>query len=526
MSQSGDQQRVRSGQPVYVLNEDAERTQGRDAQSANIEAGKAVAESVRSTLGPNGMDKMLVADDDVVVTNDGATILDEMDIDHPAAEMIVEVAETQEEEVGDGTTTAAVLAGELLAETEDLLDRDVHPTTIVEGFYRARDVALEAVESMTLEGELSDEQLRQVATSAMTGKGTGGATAEALAEAVVSAVRTVESDGVVDRESLTVRTQSGRASTETEVVEGVVAEAEPVRDGGARRVEDAAVAVVDAALEQPEAEADVEYTITSTDQLNAAVDAEDQRLREYADALTDAGADVVFVTDDVADGVASRLEKAGVLVYEDVDDSDAAALASATGASRVATVEDLAAEDLGHAAVVRRETYDDELVFVEGGAGDPAVTLFVRAGTGQALAEVERAVTDGVDGVVAAIEADAVVPGAGATEIRAAAEVRDAAAGIETRQQLAVEAYADALDALPRTLATNAGLDPIDALVELRAANEDGAAGVTGSDLSAAIGDPVEAGVLDPLAVKREALESATEAATMLCRIDDVISAE
>jgi thermosome len=514
------------GQPIYILSQDSERTEGRDAQSANIEAGKAVAESVRTTLGPNGMDKMLVADDDVVVTNDGATILGEMDIEHPAAKMIVEVAETQEDEVGDGTTTAAVLAGELLAETEDLLDRDVHPTTIVEGFNRAADIATETVGEITLEGDLDDDRLRQVAESSMTGKGTGGATAEALAEAVVDAVRRVQTDGHVDRDRLSIVTQPGRASTATELIQGVVAEEEPMRDDMPRHVEDASIALVDGDLDQPDAEADVEYSIGSTDQLQAAIDAEDRRVDEYADALLDAGVDVAFVTGDVADALGARLSKAGVLVFESVSDDDAASIAAATGAARVATVDDLSAEDLGHAESIRVEEYDDDLVFVEGGAEAQAVTLFVRAGTGQVLAEIERAVTDGVDAAVAAVEADAVVPGAGATEIRAAAAIRDAAAGIEGRQQLAVEAFADALDVLPRTLAANAGMDPIDALVELRAANEDGAAGVIGSDRTAAVSDPVEAGVLDPAAVKREALQSATEAATMIARIDDVISAE
>jgi thermosome len=514
------------GQPIYVLSQDSERTEGRDAQAANIEAGKAVAESVRTTLGPNGMDKMLVADDDVVVTNDGATILGEMDIEHPAAKMIVEVAETQEDEVGDGTTTAAVLAGELLAETEDLLDQDVHATTIVQGFNQAARIASETVDEITLEGELDDERLRQVAESSMTGKGTGGATAGALAEAVVDAVRRVQENGSVDRDRLSIVTQPGRASTATELVEGVVVEDEPMRDDMPRHLEDVTVAVVDADLDQPDTEADVEYSITSTDQLQAAVDAEDQRVQEYADALLDADVDVAFVTGDVADALGARLSKAGVLVFESVSDGDAASFATATGASRVATVEDLSADDLGHADSVRVEEYDDDLVFVEGGAEAQAVTLFVRAGTGQVLSEIERAVTDGVDAVVAAVEADAVVPGAGATEIHVAAAIRDAAAGIEGREQLAVEAFADAIDVLPRTLAANAGMDPIDALVELRAANEDGVAGVTGADLSAAVSDPIEAGVLDPAAVKREALESATEAATMIARIDDVISAQ
>jgi chaperonin GroEL (HSP60 family) len=440
--------------------------------------------------------------------------------------MIAEVAETQEEEVGDGTTTAAVLAGELLAETEDLLEQDVHATTIVEGFSTARDIALETVDDFELDGELSDEHLQQVAESSMTGKGTGGATAETLAEAVVRAVRHAETDGGVDRDAINIVAQPGRSSTATELVEGVVAEDEPVREDMPARFEDASVAIVETKLGHPSTETDVEYTIDSADQFTAAVEAEDSRLEGYAQALVDAGVDVAFVTEDVADPVAARLSQEGILVYERADSDDVTAIAAATGASRVADVEELSADDLGTATSVRRETYDDEFVFVEGDESSTAVTLFVRAGTGQVLEEIERAVTDGVDAVTAAVEADGVVPGAGATEIAAADSVREAAAGIEGRQQLAVEAFADAMDILPRTLAGNAGLDPIDALVELRAANESGPAGVIGADRSAAISDPAEAGVLDPAAVKREAFQSATEAATMIARIDDVISAE
>jgi thermosome len=527
MSGSEGQRRLGQGQPIFIMSDDVERTQGRDAQSANIEAGKAVAESVRTTLGPNGMDKMLVSDDgDVVVTNDGATILGEMDIEHPAAQMIAEVAESQEEEVGDGTTTAAVLSGELLAETEDLLEQDVHPTTIVQGFNQAAAVALEAIDEITLDGELDDETLEQVAVSSMTGKGTGGATADKLAEAVVRAVRHVESDEGIDKESLSIVTQPGRSSTATELVEGVVIEAEASRDDMPRSFEGASVAVLDTALEQPDTEADIEYSIGSTDQLNAAVAAEQQRFDEFVDAVVDAGADLVFSTEGVADEVEARLSKAGVLVYDNESDDDAKAIAKATGASRVGAIEDLTADALGHAESVRTESYDEEFLFVEGGADAAAVTLFVRAGTGQVLEEIERAVQDGIDSVVAAVESDAVVPGAGASEIAAAAAIRDAAAGIEGREQLAVEAFADALDVIPRTLAANAGMDPIDALVELRAANESGNAGVIGSDRKAGVSDPVEAGVLDPATVKREAIESATEAATMIARIDDVISAQ
>ena len=516
------------GQPVFILNEDTERTQGKDARSSNITAGKAIAESVRTTLGPKGMDKMLVSDSgDVVITNDGATILDEMDIEHPAAQMLVEVAQSQEESVGDGTTSAAILSGRLLSEAEDFIEDDIHPTTLVEGFSQARDIALEALDEEVLDEELDDDLLTKVARSSMTGKGTGGITADALAENIVHAVRQVESDGAIHEENIQIVAQAGESSSATRVVDGVVVDEEPLRDDMPRLVEDATVAVVDADLETRETATDVEYNLQSASQLDSAIEAEQQELRAYADALADAGVDVAFVTGDVADVTAGYLANAGILAFDSLSSDDADAITRTTGANRLATVEEIDQADLGHAESLSVERYgDDELLFVSGGAAAEAVTLFVRAGTEHVLDELERAVQDGVDAVMAAVESGGVVPGAGCTEVRLANAVREAAAGIEGREQLAVEAFADALDSIPRTIAENTGMDPIDALVEVRAANESGRGGILAEAERGTIDDPVEHGVLDPAAVKREVLSSATEAATMIVRIDDVISAE
>ena len=529
MSQSGDRQRMRAGgQPVFVLSDDAERTQGKDAQQANVAAGKAIAEAVRTTLGPNGMDKMLVSDGDVVVTNDGATILEEMDIEHPAADMLVEVAGTQEDEVGDGTTTAAVLTGELLTQAEDLLDDDIHPTAIAEGYARARDIALRTVEEEALTGEVDDDILRQVAESAMTGKGTGGATAEQLAAAVVDAVRRAQGeDGEVSADDVQVVARSGRSSTATEVIEGIAIDDEPMRESVPRRYEDATVAVVDQDFRLPEANVDFEYDITDTAQVDQAVAAEEGRLQERIDLLVENDVDVLYLanrTDD-DDYVASNLADAGILAFDNAKDREVPAFARAVGANTITNLREAREEDFGHADVVRRETYDDEeLTFFEREGAD-LVTLFVRGGTGYVVDELERAVQDGVDAVVGAVNGGGVVPGAGATEIAIANALRDEAASIEGREQLAVEAFAEAAEAVPRTLAQNAGMDPIDALVELRAANESGRAGVLGVGAGARVGDPVEAGVLDPAAVKRSAVRAAVESATMIVRIDDVISA-
>ncbi|MFW5956199.1 MAG: thermosome subunit alpha [Halorhabdus sp.] len=513
------------GQPMFILSEDSQRTQGKDAQSSNISAGKAVSEAVRTTLGPRGMDKMLVSDDgDVVITNDGATILGEMDIEHPAANMLVEVAETQEEEVGDGTTTASILAGELLAKAEDLLDDDVHPTTIVEGYYEAASLAQDAIEDLVVEGDLEDEDLIEVAESSMTGKGTGDVAARPLAETVVNAVRHVR-DGRVERENITVHTQVGSSSSATELIEGVIVDEEPVHENMPRTVEDAAIAVIDGDIDLKESNIDAEYNVNNVDQLNAAIEAEETELRGYADHLADIGVEVAFVSGDVEDRVSAYLAKSGILAIEDVGDLEA--LAGATGASRVGSVSDLEADELGNAETITVRNYGDEsLTIIEGGSAAEAVTIFARGGTEHVVDELERAINDALDVVTAALDRGGVVPGAGASEVAIADYVRTHAARVEGRKQLAVEAFADAVDVVPRTLATNTGMDPIDALVDLRAAYEDGTlSGVISEGQTGVIDDPLEYGVIDPAAVKREAVDSATEAATMIVRIDDVIAA-
>jgi len=521
------QQRRMGGQPLFVLSEDSQRTQGKDAQSSNITAGKAVAESVRTTLGPRGMDKMLVSDSgDVVITNDGATILQEMDIEHPAAQMIVEVAESQEEEVGDGTTTASVLAGRLLAQAEDLLDQDIHPTTVVEGYHEAARIAADAVDDIALDVEVDDELLRAVAESSMTGKGTGGITAERLAETVVEAVRTIDAEDL-ERDGVGVTTQVGASSSATELVEGFVLDESPANSQMPRQLEDATVAVLDLEIGVKSSNVDAEYQIDSVDQLNQARESEQRELRGYADALIDAGVDAVFLTDDIDERVASILAGEGIVAYEDVDDDDARSIAKATGARFVGTLDDFSEEDLGAADRVRTEAFaDEDRTFVEGGAAAETVTLFIRGGTEHVVDELERAIQDAIDVTVAALSTGAVVPGAGASEIAIASRVREEAAGIEGRKQLAVEAFADAVDVIPRTLAENTGADPIDALVDLRAEFEEtGRAGLVSHDGTSEVADPTEYGVLDPASVKKEAVESAAEAATMIVRIDDVIAA-
>ncbi len=520
-----ESERRMGGRPMFILSEGNERTTGQDAQSSNITAGRAVAEAVRTTLGPRGMDKMLVSSGgDVVVTNDGATILDEMDIEHPAAQMVVEVAETQEEEVGDGTTTAAILAGQLLQEAEDLLQQDVHPTTIVDGYFEASRIARETVEDMVIDTEVDDDLLRQVAESSMTGKGTGGLQAEALAETVVEAVRAVDD---YDEDAIAIETRVGASSTATEVIDGTVLDEKPVHDEMEWTIEDATVAVLDVPLDVRTGEIDVEYTVESVDELDAAIDSEAAELAGFAEVLEEAGVDVVVTTGDIDKRVREHLKNAGIVGYDDIDEEDARRIARVTGARLVASIDDLSTDDLGQVDSVRVRLHgEDHLTFFEGTTAAETVTIFVRGGTENVVDELERVINDSIDVIRATLETGQVVPGAGAVEVAVASAIREAAAGVSGREQLAVEAYADAMDALPRTIAENSGEDPIDALVDLRAAHDEtGRAGlvIDGGDVT--YDDPVEHGVFDPAAVKTEAIESATEASTMIIRIDDVIAA-
>ncbi|MEZ3144137.1 thermosome subunit alpha [Halobaculum sp. MBLA0143] len=512
---------------MFVLSEDSERTSGEDAQAANIDAGKAVAESVRTTLGPRGMDKMLVSDSgDVVITNDGATILEEMDIDHPAAKMLVEVAESQAEDVGDGTTTAVTLAGELLSQFEQLLEDDIHPTTVVQGYKQAERAAVEAVDDTVVDGEIDEETLTEIVTTAMTGKGTGGVTPESLAGDIVDAVQRVETEAGVDRDAISIATQPGSSAGATELIEGVIAEESAARDDSPRSLTDASVGVLDADLDQAEPDVDAEWQVSSREQLDEALQAERERLEEFTQAVLDLDVDALFVTGDVNEQVAAALTREDVLVFDSVDSDTARSVAKATGAAQIGDLDDFEADDFGAADSVRIESFDDDLVFVEGGDATETVTLFVRGGTGHVTDELERAIRDGVDAATEAADTGEIVPGAGATELAVAAALREEAASVEGREQLAVEAFADALDVIPRTLAQNAGQDPIDALVDLRSANETGRAGLVQTGEDTEVVDPVGEGVVDPASVKREAIRSATEAATMLARIDDVISAE
>jgi thermosome len=524
------------GQPVLILPEGTLRSTGKDAQRTNIAAAKAVADAIRTTLGPKGMDKMLVDSiGDIVITGDGVTILEEMEIEHPAAKMMVEVAKTQNEEAGDGTTSAVVIAGELLRKAEELLDQDVHPTVITRGFKIAKEEALKILNEISIPVSLEDtETLKKVAMTAMSGKAVERA-AEKLAGIVVEAVRGVAkiteiAPGTVkvqiDRDDIKRVKKHGAAAEETELIRGIVIDKEVVHPGMPKVVKDAKIALVDAALEVKETETDAEIRITSPEQMQAFIEQEQRMLRQMVDKIVASGANVLFCQKGIDDLAQHFLAKKGILATRRVKQSDMEALAKATGGRIVTNLDDLSAADLGYAKLVEEKKIAGEsLVFVRDCRDPKALTILVRGSTEHVVDEVDRSIEDALGAVISSVELGKVVPGAGAPEIEIAKRLRKFAEAFPGREQLAIKAFADAIEIIPRSLSENAGMDPIDSLVELRAVHEQGKINYGLGIFDGKIVDAIAAGVIDPLKVKLHAIKSASEAAEMILRIDDVISA-
>ena len=514
---------AQGGQPIFILPEGTNRSVGRDAQRNNILAGKVLAETVRTTLGPKGMDKMLVDGlGDIVVTNDGVTILKEMDIEHPAAKMLVEVAKTQEDEVGDGTTTAVIIAGELLKKSESLLDQDIHPTIIAMGYRQAAEKAQEILDDIAIDS-VDEETLIKVAMTAMTGKGTEAAR-EPLAKLIVDAVQKVAEDGAVDTDNIKIEKKDGAVVEDSTLVEGVIVDKERVHPGMPSEVKDAKIALVNSPLEVKETEFDAEIRITDPAQMQAFIEQEEKMVKDMVDKVAESGANVLFAQKGIDDLAQHYLSKAGILAVRRVKKSDIEKLARATGANVVTNLEDLTADDLGEAGIVEeRKVSGEEMIFVEECSVAKSVTLFVRGSTKHIVDEIVRAIEDAIGVVAATVEDDKVVAGGGAPEIAMAKKLKDYADSISGREQLAVNAFAEALEIVPKTLAENAGLDSIDSLVDLRAAHENSA--VMGLDVfTGKVADMKEAGVIEPKRVKKQAIQSASEAAEMILRIDDVIA--
>lgn len=514
-------------QPIFILPQDTQRTTGKDAQRNNIAAAKAVAETVRTTLGPKGMDKMLVDSmGDIVVTNDGVTILEEMSIEHPTAKMIVEVAKTQEKEVGDGTTTAVVLAGELLKQAEHLLDDNVHPTVIAKGYRMAaeksRSILNELAEKVT---ENDKDILKKIAVTAMTGKGAESAK-EHLAELAVKAVIQVKDEEGINLDNIKVEKVIGEAIENSELIEGIVLDKERVNFGMPRHIKNAKLALLDAALEVKSPETDTKIEISNPEQLEAFLEREERILREMVKKVKDSGANVVVCQKGIDDLAQHFLGKEGVYAVRRVKKSDLDKLALATGGKVVTSLKELSPDDLGHAGLVEEIKVGDEMMtYIRECKNPKAVTLLVRGGTEHVAAEVERAVKDALGDLAASLKSGKIVAGAGAIEVELAKRLRHFATSLSGKEQLAVNAFATSLEIIPRTLAENAGLDPIDLLTELKAQHNNPQGKWFGIDVfEGKVVDAWKAGVIEPLKIKTQAVQSASEVAELILRIDDVIA--
>jgi len=513
---------------MIIMGDDAQRVKDRDAQEYNISAARGVAESVRSTLGPKGMDKMLVDSmGDVTITNDGVTILQTMDIDNPTAEMIVEVAETQEDEAGDGTTSAVAIAGELLKNAEDLLEQDIHPTAVIKGFNLASEYAREQVDEVATRVDPDDtETLKNVAETSMTGKG-AELDKQTLADLVVRAVQgvTVEADDgshVVDLANLNIETHTGRAAGESELLTGAVVDKDPVHDDMPTSFESADVLLLNDPIEVEEADVDTAVNVDSPDQLQKFLDQEEKQLRDKVDQIVESGADVVFCQKGIDDLAQHYLAKEGVLAVRRTKKSDLSFLKNVLGAPIVTDLDSLTADDLAVGSIERDE--EDGLFYVEGEDAH-GVTLLLYGTTEHVVDELERGIEDAIDVVSATVSDGRTLPGGGAIEVELASRLRDYADSVSGREQLAVEAFADSLELIPRVLAENAGLDAIDLLVDLRAAHEGGDAHAGLNVFSGEVEDTAAAGVVETAQAKEQAIASAAEAANLVLKIDDIISA-
>ncbi len=520
-------------QPIIVLKEGTERSRGKGAQFNNIAAAKAVAEAVRSTLGPKGMDKMLVDSmGDVVITNDGATILKEIDIEHPAAKMVVEVAKTQDNECGDGTTSAVVMAGELLKKAEDLIEQNVHPTVIANGYRLAATEAIKILNGLGVKVNPKDaKMLNNIATTAMTGKSVG-AHKKYLADVAVMAVLAVaEKRGasyVVDIDNVKVEKKHGGSVKDTELIEGIILDKERVHPRMPSFVKNGKIALIDSALEIKKTEVDAKIQITDPSQLQAFLDEEERTLKKKVELIKKSGANVVFCQKGVDDLVQHYLAKENIFTIRRVKKSDMEKLAKATSAKLVTNLDDLKKTDLGTAGMVEeRKIADSDMTFVTGCKDAKAVSILIRGATEHVIDESERALHDALKVTAVAIEDGKAIPGGGSAEIEMSLGLTKYGSKVGGREQLAIEAFAKATEIIPWTLAENAGLDSINVLIKLRSEHEGKKKKAAGIDVSTGnVRDMAKQNIIEPLRVKTQAIESATDVANMILRIDDVIAAK
>jgi len=520
------------GVPVLILKEGSSRTTGREAIRQNIMVARAISEAIKSTLGPKGMDKMLIDSlGDITISNDGATILDEMDVQHPIGKLLVEISKAQDEEVGDGTTTTVVIAGELLAEAEKLLSKNVHPTIIISGYKKALEKAEEVLRKRAIKVDINDiETLKNVAKTAMRGKSVAGAR-DYLADIAVKAIKQVaEKRGdkwIVDRDYVQLLKKQGGSIFDTQLIYGIVIDKEVVHPGMPRRIKKAKIALINAPLEVEKTEIDAEIRIHDPSQMQAFIEEEEKLLRDMVMKIKRTGANVVIAQKGIDDVAQHFLAKEGILAVRRVKKSDMEKLARATGARIVTSIEDLAPKDLGEAELVEeRKIADEKMVFIEGCKDPKAVSILIRGGLEKAVDEAERSLIDALSVVADVIREPYILPGGGAPEVEVAKELREFATTVGGREQLAIEAFANAVEVIPRTLAENSGYDAIEILMKLRKAHKEEDGWKVGINVfTGDVTDMLNLNVVEPLSVKIQALKSAVEANAMILRIDDIISA-
>jgi thermosome len=523
---------TQGGQPVLILKEGTGRRRGREAQRNNITAARIIGEVLRTTLGPRGMDKMLIDSlGDITITNDGAAILDDVEVEHPAAKMMVEVAKTQDDMVGDGTTTAVVLAGELLKRAEDLLEQSIHPLIVVSGYRKAAQKAVEILSQVSIPVDIDDRAtLRKVALTSMGSKAVGAAK-ETLADIAIDSVKQIaEKRGdrwIADIDHIQITKKEGKSLFDSQLVQGIIIDKEVVHTGMPKAITKANIALLDSPLEVEKTEISAEIRIKDPTQMQAFLDQETRMLQDMVKKIAASGANVLFCQKGIDDMAQHFLAKKGVLAARRVKQSDMEKLARATGGKIVSKLEDLSSKDLGIAgSVEERKVGDDKMIFVEKCKTPHSVAILIRAGLERMVDEAERAMHDALSVVSDVIENNRIVPGGGAIEAELSKEIREYAGQVGGREQLAIEAFADSLEVVPRTLAENAGLEPIDILVNLKAAHKKQRGQLKGVNVfTGKIDNMKRSGVIEPMIVKEQAIKSATEAASMILRIDDVIAA-
>jgi len=519
------------GQPIIILKEGTERNRGSDARNANIQAARIVAEVVKGSLGPKGMDKMLVDSfGDVTITNDGATMLKKMDVQHPAAKMMVEVSKTQDDEVGDGTTTVVVLTGELLGKAVELMDKKVHPTVVIDGYRDAQEQALKFLEEISIKVDPRDRgTLKKVAMTSLASKLVAGYSdyiADLAIDAILQVAEEVDGGYEVDLDMVKMEKKPGGSLTDSRLIRGLVIDKEVVHSDMPKLVRKAKIGLLNAAMEIEKTEFSAKIHIEKPDEMQAYLDQEEQMLREMVKKVKGAGVNVLFCQKGIDDMVQHFLAREGVMAARRLKKSDMEALAKATGAKVVTSVDDLSKEDAGYAATVEeRKIGDDKMTFVEGCKNPKAVSILIRGGTERIVDEAERSLHDALSVVRDVVRESKIVAGGGAPEVEVARRLRRYAEGISGRERLAVSAFAEALEVIPTTLAENAGMDPIDAISEMQSRHEKGEMWVGINSMDGKVSDMAELDVYEPMQVKAQALKSATEASTLLLKIDDVIAA-